>query len=84
MAVRAPDGLKLLLPRQNGGLNGRIIRNDAAGYRHGRLENRHSRDVSAGDFVYKSIAVRVSIPAEAFRRLNAMVMIEGIVGEFAE
>ena len=84
MAARAPDGLKPLLAEQNGGFDGRIIRNDAAGYRHRSLEDRHSRDVSAGDFVHKPIPVRVRVPAGPLRTLDAVVMVEGVVGEFAE
>ena len=53
-----------------------ICRNDAAGYRHSGLEQGDGRYVGAGEFVDKTIAIRICINAESLSGLNAVVLIE--------
>src|SRR5206468_4641720 len=84
MASAAADLHEQLLALPDGPLDFGIARNHAAGNLQRRLEHCGSRDIRAGEFVDDAVSIGVSIAAEPLGRLHSVMLIEGIVGEFAE
>ena len=73
-----------LFAQQHRALYRGIIRYDSTRHLQSCLINRNCCDVSARHFIYDAIPIPVCIDTEPFRGLNAVVLIEGSVCEFAQ
>ena len=84
MAARAADFTELPLSVGYGRSHHRVTSNHAARNRQGRLEERDGGDVRPRQLIDNSVAVRVNVNAEPLLRLDAVMLVESVVGELAE
>src|SRR5579875_2792662 len=72
--------LKQLLPVHDGRFNVRVDVDDASGNGEPGLEKGDRGHVGPRQLVYKVIAIRIHVDAEAPLRLNSVMLVEGVVG----
>ena len=84
MAIGASDCPELGRSIDYGRPNRRIFRDNPAGHGQSGLEHRDRRHIGPRQLVRKAIPIGIGIDAKTLGRLNAVVMIEGVVSELAD
>jgi hypothetical protein len=84
MTRRASNLSELCFSEPDSRLAAGIPRYDAAGDGKGSLKHAHRGNVGARHLFDETVAVRVRPGSKALRRLNAVMVIKGIVAEFAQ
>src|ERR1700720_1714656 len=84
MAVRAANPCEGLLAEQDGSLDSRIVGDHPSGDGQGRLINCRGSHISPCQLIRESITVGICVCAEAFGRLNPVMLIKRGVRKFAQ